>query len=83
MIDGDTIGIVLAALCFGDVPMVNMAKVSILCCFNKTLCLSKTVKGTKIGERAFRFALDFLRCIQCLTVDSQIFEHHDFASRVC
>ena len=30
----------------------------------------------KIGERAFRLALDFLSCKQCLTSDSHIFEHH-------
>ena len=36
---------------------------------------------TKIDERAFLVALDFLSSKQCLAGDSQIFEYHDFASK--
>ena len=66
---------------FGDVPIRNMTRIYVLCCFNKTSCISETVKGTKIDERAFWVMLDFLSCKQCLASESRIFEHHDYASR--
>ena len=71
---------------FGDVPVLNTAKICVLCCFNRALCLRvlETVRGTEIIERAFRLATEFLSGKQCFTNDSQIFEHHGFASRrVC
>ena len=49
--------------------------------FQQNIVLSVSVIGTKTDERAFRVALDILSCKQCLGGDSQIFEHHDFASR--
>ena len=60
--------------------MVNTAKICVLCCFNKTLRLLETVRGTKIVERAFWLATELLSGKQCFTGDSQIFEHHNFAS---
>ena len=35
----------------------------------------------KTDESAFSVVLDILTCKQCLVSDSQIFGHHDFASR--
>ena len=71
----------ISHITFGVVPIIDMAKIYVLCCFNKTLFLSETVSITKIGERAFPLALDFLSCKQCLTGHFPIFEHYDFASR--
>ena len=60
-------------LSFGDVPIKNMTRIYVLCCFNKSSCLSETVRGAKTDEGAFRAVLDILSCKQCSAGDSQIF----------
>ena len=66
---------------FGDVSIIHVTKIYAVSYLNKTWFLSETVRGAKIGERAFRLALDFLSCEHCLEDDAQNFESHDFASR--
>ena len=77
-----TVGIVLMqyfAHKSGHVPIINMAKVNVLCRLSGAPCLSGTVRGGQIYKWAFRVALDFLQ--QCFASDAQAVKHHDFASR--